>query len=231
MTQEVRGRESTDSCTCAYIAAQGTTSEGFEIEVTGRPLPGWNINFAFGIGASSYGGDVEKVYAPIFGEEGKPDNTPAGAPNIVAVLDYMHAHYPHVRLSYVTLHDPGTAGQHIQVLGEHARRLIYGESYTFGASGQFHGVLGMADGALGKQAAASNYRLHFGNFGGLPVKIAYALFGLVLTAICATGSYIWLGKRERRGINQPRLRAAWDAVVWGTPLMLGSGPIDPRAMI
>lgn len=156
----------------------------------------------------------------------RPQGRPTSSPYLIICTQY-----PHVRLSYVTLHDPGTAGQHIQVLGEHARRLIYGESYTFGASGQFHGVLGMADGALGKQAAASNYRLHFGNFGGLPVKIAYALFGLVLTAICATGSYIWLGKRERRGINQPRLRAAWDAVVWGTPLMLGSGPIDPRAMI
>jgi len=30
-----------------YIAAQGTTSEGFEIEVTGRLLPGWNINFGY----------------------------------------------------------------------------------------------------------------------------------------------------------------------------------------
>jgi len=30
-----------------YIAAQGVTSEGFEIEVTGQVLPGWNINFGY----------------------------------------------------------------------------------------------------------------------------------------------------------------------------------------
>lgn len=30
-----------------YIAAQGVTSEGFEIEVTGQPLPGWNVNFGY----------------------------------------------------------------------------------------------------------------------------------------------------------------------------------------
>jgi outer membrane receptor for ferric coprogen and ferric-rhodotorulic acid len=30
-----------------YRAAQGVTSQGFEVEATGRPLPGWNINFGY----------------------------------------------------------------------------------------------------------------------------------------------------------------------------------------
>jgi outer membrane receptor for ferric coprogen and ferric-rhodotorulic acid len=30
-----------------YVAAQGTTSRGFEIEVTGQPLKGWNVNFGY----------------------------------------------------------------------------------------------------------------------------------------------------------------------------------------
>ncbi len=30
-----------------YVAAQGVTSEGFEFEVTGTPLPGWNVNFGY----------------------------------------------------------------------------------------------------------------------------------------------------------------------------------------
>src|SRR3546814_10447145 len=50
--------------------------------------------------------------------------------------------------------------------------------------------------------------------------MAYFILGMALTAICATGTYIWLGKRERRGIGAPRIRAAWDAVVWGSPLIL-----------
>lgn len=175
---------------------------------------------AYGMATTSYGGDLEAVYAPIFGGEGAPDKTPAPAPNIVAAFDYMRANHPDADLTYVTLHDPGTAGQHIQLLGEHKRRLVFGEYYTFDAAGRFHEVAGLASGTLGQQAAASNYRLHFGNFGGMPVKIAYLVFGLVLTGICATGTYIWLGKRERRGVVEPRLRAMWDAVVWGSPLML-----------
>lgn len=30
-----------------FIAAEGVVSEGFEIEVTGQPLPGWNVNFGY----------------------------------------------------------------------------------------------------------------------------------------------------------------------------------------
>lgn len=172
--------------------------------------------------ANSYDGDIEAVYAPIYGEEGEADDTPAPVPNVVAALEYMQTNYPDVTLTYIVLHDPLTKGQHVQIIGLPDRRLIIGEYYAFDGDGQFHGTVGLADGDIGQQAAASSYDLHFGNFGGLPVKLAYLFFGFILTVICATGCYIWLGKRQRRGIEEPRLRAAWDAVVWGSPLALTS---------
>lgn len=174
------------------------------------------------IASLDYGGDAEAVYAPIFGEEGAPDPSPAPAPDVAAVLRSMATLYPDVEVAYAILHDPLTAGQHVQIVGLHDRRLIFGEYYAFDARGGFLGTTGLADGALGQQAAASAYRLHFGNFGGLPVKIGYFVFGLALTAICATGVFIWLGKRQRRGIDEPRLRAAWHAIVWGIPLALAA---------
>lgn len=176
----------------------------------------------YSVAKLSYGGDLEAVYAPIFGAEGKPDKTAAPVPDVVTALAYMKAHHPGLRLTYITLHDPLTAGQHIQILGTPERRLIFGEYYNFDAKGRFIGAAGLSDGQIGQQASASTYNLHFGNFGGLPVKILYFVLGLALTAICATGSYIWLGKRRRRGIQEPRLRAMWDAVVWGSPLILAA---------
>ncbi|RIV92750.1 PepSY domain-containing protein [Aurantiacibacter xanthus] len=175
---------------------------------------------AYAIAAASYGGDVEAVFAPLFGEETEAEANAATIPNAAAAMRYMQAEYPAVALTYVILHDPGTAGQHIQAVGAHDRRLIFGEYYDFTADGKFTGTAGLADGSLGQQAAASTYNLHFGNYGGLLVKLAYILFGLALTAICATGTYIWLGKRRRRGIVEPRLTAIWGAVVWGTPFAL-----------
>lgn len=175
---------------------------------------------AYGLAVLNHGGNLEAVYEPIFGEEGKPDKRQAPVPDVATALAYMARHYPGVTITYATLHDPLTAGQEIQVSATHPRRLIFGETYRFDARGRFLGTAGISDGAIGQQAAASNYGLHFGNFGGLPVKLAYLLFGTALTAICATGTYIWLGKRRRRGLDEPRLLKAWDAVVWGVPLVL-----------
>ena len=175
---------------------------------------------AYGIATASYGGDVEAVYAPLFGDEPEADEAPASAPDVAAAMRYMASEYPDVAVTYAVLHDPETAGQHVQMVGAHHRRLIFGEYYAFDAAGKFMGTAGLADGAIGQQAAASTYNLHFGNFGGLIVKLAYILFGLALTAVCATGIYIWLGKRRRRGLHEPRLTAVWNAVVWGAPAAL-----------
>ncbi|OYX65440.1 MAG: peptidase [Sphingomonadales bacterium 32-64-17] len=175
---------------------------------------------AYAIAAVNYGGDLEAVYAPLFGDEPEENAAPAGAPDVAAALTYMNAACPDVAVTFAILHDPGTAGQHTQIVGAHSQRLIFGEYYNFTGDGTFTGAVGLADGALGQQAAASIYNLHFGNYGGLIVKIAYIVFGAALTVVCATGTYIWLGKRRRRGVQEPRLRAAWHAVVWGGPAAL-----------
>lgn len=175
---------------------------------------------AYAVAGASYDGDTEAVYAPIFGKEPKADKSPAPVPDVAAALRHMAAAYPQVAIGYVILHDPGTAGQHVQITGVHARRLVFGEYYAFDAKGRFQSTAGLADGAIGQQIAASTYGLHFGNYGGLWVKIAYGVLGLAVTAICATGTYIWLGKRRRRGHAEPMLRAGWNGVVWGAPAVL-----------
>ena len=170
--------------------------------------------------ASAYGGDSEAAIAPIFGAEAEADLTPAPVADAVPALTYMAREYPDVTPYYVILHDPRTAGQHVQIVGEHERRLIFGEYYAFGPQGEFHGTAGMADGTVGQQLAASTYNLHFGNYGGLPVKIAYIVFGLALTVVVATGTFIWLNKRARQGRPAPRLAAAWWGMVYGVPVAL-----------
>lgn len=192
---------------------------GLAIAITGATIGLGSVS-AYVAAQFFYGGNLEAVYAPIFGEEAKPDPAPAPVPNVAAALTYMAARYPQVPVSYAVLHDPGTAGQHIQIIGVPPRRLIFGEYYQFDAAGNFRGTAGLSDGAIGQQAAASNYNLHFGNYGGLPVKLGYALFGLALTVVSATGVFIWLGKRRRRGLAAPRLYAAWHGVVWGAPAAL-----------
>ncbi|PTS90920.1 peptidase [Sphingomonas sp. HMWF008] len=166
------------------------------------------------------GGDLEKVYAPIFGHEPAPNAKAAALPDVAAALRLLGNRVAQAKPTYVIVHDPGTRGQHIQIIAEHPRRLIYGESYRFDARGQWRGPVGLSDGAVGQQVAASAYNLHFGNYGGLPVEIAYMLLGLALCVVTSTGTTLWLCKRRRRGLGSDRLDACWTAVIWGAPLAL-----------
>ncbi len=166
------------------------------------------------------GGNAEAIYAPIFGHEPAANPAKAPLPDIATALATLAKRVPDAAPTYIIAHDPGTAGQHVQIIAEHPRRLIYGETYTFGARGEWHGPIGLSDGAVGQQVAASAYNLHFGNYAGLPVELAYMLFGLGLCVVTATGTSLWLRKRDRRGLRSPRLGAVWSVVIWGTPLLI-----------
>jgi uncharacterized iron-regulated membrane protein len=208
------------------------------VSVTGALL-GLATIMAMVMAAIFHDGDREHVFAPIFGHEPAADARSAPLPDIVAALRHMAAADRGVTPTYVILHDPGTRGQHVQVLADHPRRLIFGDYYLFDADGRFQGKVGMSDGSLGQQAAGSTYKLHFGSFGGLPVKLAYILFGLALTIISATGTWLWLMKRRQRGRAAPRLEAMWTTVIWATPMLMAlafllrltAGPEAPLAAL
>lgn len=176
-----------------------------------------------GVGALAQGytkGDIEPVYATIFGTEPPHDETPGPLPDIATALENFAREVPGVVPTYVVIHDPMTRGQFVQIIAEHPRRLIYGESYRFDDAGNMLGKVGTSDGEIGRQAAASTYKLHFGDYGGLPIELGYIAFGLALAVMTSTGTTLWLRKRERKGLPTRRLAAMWIVVVWGIPLAL-----------
>ncbi|WP_375210574.1 PepSY-associated TM helix domain-containing protein [Hyphomonas jannaschiana] len=175
---------------------------------------------AFAIAAASFGGDTTKVFSPVFGEDPPLNESPAGLAEIAAPIAYMHAEYPDLKPTFFILHDPGTAGQHVSVIAEHPNRLIFGDYYNFDADGVYLGNTGLSDGTAGQQVAGSVYNVHFGNWGGLPIKIAYFLFGLSLCTIIASGLNIYFVRRRAQARPAPRLEAGWAGIVWGTPATL-----------
>lgn len=190
---------------------------GLAIAVTGAWIGIASI-MAWAMAGSWYGGNVERVFEPVFGSE--PTVAVAGRPRVDLALADMASRHPDIPVSYVILHDPGTPEQHIQLIGNHPRRLIFGEYYRYDASGSFIDTARMSDGEIGQQLAASTYKLHFGTFGGLPVRLAYVLLGFAVTVVSASGITIWLLKRRQRGRPGPRLESAWSAVLWGSPAMI-----------
>lgn len=172
------------------------------------------------IAQERHGGNLEASYGPLFGPHPAADPAPAPLARADRALEWMAAHRPQYRVAYVSVDEPGTAGQQVAVLADHERRLIYGETYLFDGAGRYKGNVGLSDGPTGQQAVASIYKLHFGSFGGVPVELAYLAFGLSLCAIIATGTTLWLMKRRARGRPSPRLEAAWTVTVWGSPSAL-----------
>ncbi|WP_343759130.1 PepSY-associated TM helix domain-containing protein [Parasphingorhabdus litoris] len=175
---------------------------------------------AFAIAAAGFDGDTEQVFAPIFGSEPAPNSAPADIATIAKPIQHIEENFPDIDPTYFIMHDPGTAGQNSQIVGEHGDRLIFGDYYTYDASGNYNGNVGISDGTIGQQIIGSVYNVHFGNWGGLPVKLAYLLFGIGLCVIVASGLKIYFAKRRDKGNSAPRLEGAWTAIIWGTPAAL-----------
>jgi hypothetical protein len=64
--------------------------------------------------------------------------------------------------------------------------------------------------------------LHFGWFGGIPVKLLYGLLGLALTIVTHSGVVIWLARRRDKGRPAPGWEKVWAAVAWSQPLAFGT---------
>jgi len=175
---------------------------------------------AFSIAGSQFGGDTGKVFDPVFGDEPAPIEGEARLANIERPLFFMKERFPDLLPTYFISHDPGTAGQHSTVIAEHRDRLIFGEYYNFTADGAYEGNVGISDGTVGQQIIGSVYNVHFGNWGGLPVKLAYLVFGFALCTIIASGMRIYFTRRREKGRPAPRLEAGWEGIVWGTPAVL-----------
>ena len=177
-----------------------------------------------------YGGDRHAVFAPVFGDEPVVDETPAPMANIDGALRYMAENHPEKPPVYVILHDPKTAGQYLQIMAEHPRRLIYAEKYNFTGEGEFIDTVGSADGTIGQQVADSVYKVHFGQFGGLPVKLAFGIFGICLLYIITSGLRIYFLKRRNKGRAAPALEGAWRGLIWGAPILMAASFAASQAL-
>jgi uncharacterized iron-regulated membrane protein len=65
--------------------------------------------------------------------------------------------------------------------------------------------------------------LHFGNFGGLGIKLLWFGFGLLLSGLCLTGTYLHVQRLRSSGAQRARTRGATSANVIWVALLIGAG--------
>lgn len=157
----------------------------------------------------------EEIVESVFGAEPRLEQS-VRTVAVARALNTLEDISPNAEPLFMTLHKAGTAGQFMEIYARHPGRLIYSENYRFDTAGNYLGRAGFSDGDTGKQIVYSVYRLHFGHFGGLGVKILYSVLGLALTIVSVTGVNIWLERRKKRDA----LEHLWTGMVWGAPAAL-----------
>jgi len=189
------------------------------IAVTGAFI-GLSIVLLFLVAQLFYDGDREAASNALGSRDLPADERPAPLADFATALATLKAEHPDVEPFAITVHEPGTMGQFIDITAEYPRRLIYGERWRFDAEGRLLQQEGWSNGPVGKQVYISTYKVHFGSFGGMPIKLAYFAFGLGLCVVCISGFNIWLMRRRDRGRALPRLEKAWTGLTWGAPIGL-----------
>ena len=90
-----------------------------------------------------------------------------------------------------------TSGNSIQFSGRYTNDpFYYGKYYSNfivnGETGAVESKVVLAEQPLGKRLLAFSGPLHFGNWGGMVVKILYCLFGLTPALLSITGFMVWI---------------------------------------
>ena len=167
-----------------------------------------------------YDGDRAQAAAAVRPPAVAPDERPAPRLDIAAAVARAEAQPGMDRAFSASLSRPGAAGQSITVYSTVEDRLVYGEIHPFTADDQAPTEVGWSSGPFGAQLYASTYTLHFGDFGGLPVKLLYFALGFALCVVCSSGVAIWLARRRDRGKPAPFWERMWAATAWGQPIAL-----------
>ena len=173
-------------------------------------------------------GDTARVESPITGPSVAADPQPAPLPDLEALVTQAQAVIPGSHLNYVGIERPGTRGARVEVEVGLPGRLPRGETLYFDAHGTQIGRGRFLTGPTGLQVYSGAAEVHFGFFGGLPIRIVYVLLGAALTFVAASGFTIWLERQAERGRSRQRLRGAWRAWTRGVPAALATAALASR---
>ncbi|WP_380787033.1 PepSY domain-containing protein [Sphingomonas sp. R86521] len=167
-----------------------------------------------------YRGDTAKVYG-LFVEP--PPAVNAGAaplPRIGPLLAEARRRASGAEPHQIVIERAGRADARVTATSERDRLLVPQDTTIFDAGGRVVQDRHPRDLAAGTKILGGIGQLHFGWFGGLPVRLIYGLLGLALCVLTSSGVTIWLARRRDRGRAVPQWERLWAAVAWGQPLSL-----------
>lgn len=167
-----------------------------------------------------YRGDTAKVYG-LFTEAPPAINAVAAPlPPLEPMLAEAQRRGGHATPHQLIIERAGRADARITVSSERDRLLVPQDTTIFDVKGKVVKDQHPADLVLGTRMLGGIGQLHFGWFGGLPVRLLYSLLGLALCIVTSSGVTIWLARRRDRGRAVPLWERLWIGIAWGQPLAL-----------
>ncbi len=174
---------------------------------------------------AAYDGDSDAAFSVILGPRATAEEAAAPVPDVAAMMRQVQAAKPAAQFTSVQIDHVGRAGQVVHLGMRTPGHVALGNTYYFKGDGTPLGDGGLETGGVGQQILGVLQPLHFGWFGGFPIKIAYGVLGLALTIITHTGVTIWLARRRDKGRPAPGWEKVWAAVGWGQPVAIAAGAI------
>jgi len=143
----------------------------------------------------------------------------ASKPDIDHFVQRTRALWPHTFITSISISNYGDENMHILMTGEPATRWRF--------AGQGIVCYRVSDGTIIRHKPAGQaatyldkvkslvYRLHFGDYGGYPLKVVYFILGLLGCVVIITGILIWLVARDKKNVpRHKRVFNFWAANVF-----------------
>ena len=174
---------------------------------------------------AAYDGDSGKAFSTLLGPRATEEETPAPLPDIAAMIRHVQSTKPDAEVVTIFVQHAAKIGQVVSLGMRTPGHLALSNSYYFKGDGTPLGDGGLETGSFGQQVLGAIQALHFGWFGGMPVKILYGVLGLALTIVTHSGVTIWLARRRDKGRPAERWERIWAGVAWGQPFALAAAAL------
>lgn len=172
----------------------------------------------------AFDGDQEQAIAVINGPQ-----PVVGAPPMENSPDYAsmirRSQAPDRQFALLVAGNPKDSGNTTSVVYSEDGILSMRSSDIYRNSGEFLEKFGGKGSEVGARIFGAVQPLHYGTFGGYPIKFFYLILALALTYITSTGMMIWFKRKAQQGEPRPKHEAAWRGMTSGLTLSLSSGAL------
>lgn len=163
----------------------------------------------------AYQGDQDKAIAALLGPQPTDSHLAAPLPDVLPMIRQIESRTPNAEVTMLLYQHVGTAGQTVNITTAEAAHLSRNEGWSFNGEGRFLAKAGFTDGTVGMRIYGMVQPLHYGTYGGIPLKLIYVVLGTGLCVVAAAGINMWLARQRESGRPAPRTEKLWTALVWG----------------